>query len=118
MNKATLFRQLIAAPKSRFFRVTLFVAGCVFFGLTASAHAATYYIDYAGGNNSNNGTSTSTPWKSQPYMTNAAGRGGALPTYPLDAGDHFILKGGETWPNPCFPIVPLGPSGDGSHIDY
>jgi hypothetical protein len=60
------------------------------------ASAATYYIDWTGGNDSNNGTSTATPWKRHPYMATEA------VTYTHAAGDRFIFKGGETWPASCF----------------
>ncbi|HEY3838135.1 MAG TPA: hypothetical protein VGL72_16260, partial [Bryobacteraceae bacterium] len=73
-------------------------------GCAAAAHATTYYIDYASGSNSNSGTSKGSPWKSHPYMQNAAGCAGAPPSYTHVAGDQFIFKGGVTWPAACFPI--------------
>ncbi len=59
--------------------------------LQAPAWGATYYIDYAGGADSNAGTSKTTPWKHQPYMVGFTG------TYTHSAGDIFIFKGGVTW---------------------
>lgn len=59
--------------------------------------AATYYIDFDGGSDSNNGTSTSTPWKRHPWMANEA------VTYTANAGDRFIFKGGVIWTN-SFPL--------------
>jgi hypothetical protein len=65
----------------------------------------TFYIDYASGSNSNNGTSTATPWKTHPYMTHSAGCDSATPpAYSHVAGDAFIFKGGSTWPAACFPM--------------
>jgi hypothetical protein len=61
-----------------------------------SANAATYYIDYNSGNDWNNGTSKSTPWKRHPYMAGWSG------SYSHTAGDRYIFKGGVTWPRPCF----------------
>lgn len=59
-----------------------------------NASAATYYIDWESGNDSNNGTSTNTPWKRHPDMQ---GFGGG--SFTAQPGDRFILKGGVTWPN-------------------
>lgn len=58
-----------------------------------TASAATYYIDFATGNDANNGTSKATPWKTHPAMT-----GSGVAGYVHSAGDHFIFKGGVTWP--------------------
>lgn len=60
--------------------------------------AATYYIDYVGGNDSNNGTSTSAPWKLAPGMN------GFIGAYSHTAGDVFVFKGGVTWPSTAIPI--------------
>ncbi|MDA8155559.1 MAG: hypothetical protein M0Z52_03765, partial [Actinomycetota bacterium] len=40
---------------------------------SSTAWAATFYIDYVNGKDSNNGTSESTPWKHQPYMNGFTG---------------------------------------------
>lgn len=81
------------------------IMSIIFVLCASSIHAQspqTYYIDYAGGSNSNNGTSSSTPWKSHPYMQNAVGCAGAPHAYSHVAGDRFIFKGGVTWPFQCF----------------
>jgi hypothetical protein len=54
--------------------------------------AETYYIDYASGNDSSNGTSRNSPWKHCPSMDSFTGSYSHLP------GDKFVLKGGVTWP--------------------
>ncbi len=77
-----------------------------------SAGAATYYIDFDGGSDANNGQSTATPWKSHPYM--ACRSGGS---YSHTAGDQFIFKGGVTWPKSCFQMS-IGADGTASSIDY
>ncbi|HLV96768.1 MAG TPA: hypothetical protein VKS44_16365, partial [Candidatus Acidoferrales bacterium] len=79
----------------------------------------TYYIDPASGSNANNGTSTSTPWKSHPYMsTSAACTGsGGLPAYTHHAGDKFVWKGGTTVPAACLPLT-ITKSGTSSAVDY
>lgn len=69
------------------------------------AGATTYYISYSSGSNSNNGTAKVTPWKSAPTMQSAAGCAGAPHAYSHSAGDIFIFKQGDSWPNACFDIV-------------
>lgn len=69
-------------------------------GLTVSAlSAATYYIDYQGGSDSNNGTSKSTPWKRHPFMPGFSG------SYTHAAGDDYIFKGGVVWPKEAMPLI-------------
>jgi hypothetical protein len=63
---------------------------------SGSAFAATYYIDYSSGNDSNNGTSKTTPWQHLPGMPGCQGQCSAAAPQP---GDQLILKGGVTWPN-------------------
>ena len=58
-----------------------------------SAKAATYYIDYSSGNDSNNGTSTSTPWQHSPGDPRATGTANRT----LAAGDMVVFKGGVTY---------------------
>ena len=93
----------------------------IFILLIASpCFGATYYIDYTLGDNTNNGTSTSTPWKTHPYMQDVdnctGGVGTAKPTYTHAAGDKFIFKGGETWPGACFQMG-IGVSGTSGNPD-
>src|SRR5690348_10733218 len=91
-----------------------------FAGLPAAAQAGrTFYIDYAGGSNFNNGTSKSTPWKTHPYMQSGSGctESGSAPPYTHLAGDQFIFKGGVTWPAACFEMsIPAG--GTSGASDY
>jgi len=70
----------------------------IFFFACSVSQAATYYISTSG-NDANNGTATSTPWRSQPYMATFSG------TYSHSAGDKFIFKGGDTWTNGYFPMT-------------
>jgi hypothetical protein len=91
-----------------------------FASLSAEAQTAkTYYIDYAGGSNSNSGTSNSAPWKTHPYMqTGGACTGsGSAPAYNHVAGDRFIFKGGATWPAACFGMN-VANGGNSSVQDY
>lgn len=55
---------------------------------------AVYYIDYVAGADTNNGTSTSTPFKHCPWDTGATDT--ALATV-LAAGDFVVFKGGVTY---------------------
>lgn len=83
----------------RLARLSLFLT-CLVVG--SNLFAATYYVDYAGGNDSNSGTSKSSPWQHAPGMN--ACTASCAATSPK-AGDSIILKGGVTWPNAAFPIT-------------
>lgn len=71
------------------------------------ASATTYYISYSSGSNSNSGTSQSAPWKTHPYMQSSAActGSGSAPAYSHAAGDQFVFKQGDSWPNACFDMV-------------
>ena len=58
-----------------------------------AAYSATYYVDYVGGDDSNNGISTSTPWKHCPGDMDATGNADII----LSAGDTIVFKGGTTY---------------------
>ncbi len=62
----------------------------ILFGLliiTSINSQTTYYIDATNGNDANNGTSTSTAWKSIDQVNEQA----------YIAGDHILFKKGEIW---------------------
>ena len=63
-----------------------------------SAGAATYYTSYSTGSDANNGSSTSLATKNPPFAANYSG------SISMVNGDVNILKGGDPWPNPTFPI--------------
>ena len=88
-------------------KLSLLVMLVVFFLFAGCASATTYYISYSSGSNTNNGTSKSTPWKTHPYMQATAGctGNGSAPSYSHSAGDQFVFKQGESWPNACFDMV-------------
>ncbi len=69
---------------------------------SGSAWALIYYADITGGNDASAGTSTGTAWKHIPGMQTCAG---VCASHAKVAGNTYILKGGETWPNANFPIV-------------
>ena len=56
-----------------------------------AARAATYYVDYSTGNDTNNGTSTSSPWQHCP------GDWAATATNSLNPGDTVKFKGGGVY---------------------
>jgi hypothetical protein len=55
---------------------------------------ATYYADHSGGSDTNNGMSTTNPWKHVPGMSGCSGTCATTNALP---GDTFVFKGGETW---------------------
>jgi hypothetical protein len=65
--------------------------------IAAPCFGATYYVDFVGGSDAHAGTATGTAWKLAPGMS------GFSATYTHVAGDHFILKGGVTWPFVALP---------------
>jgi hypothetical protein len=65
--------------------------GCAL--IAGHAFATTYYVA-ANGSDSNNGTSTSTPWQHAPGMTGCSGN---CASKTPQAGDKFILRGGDAW---------------------
>jgi hypothetical protein len=71
----------------------------------------TFYVDYEGGSESNSGESTGAAWKRAPGMQ------GFTHSYTHKAGDHFIFKGGVTWPKGVFPFV-IAHSGEAGNEDY
>lgn len=76
------------------------------------ASGATYFIDFVGGSDANNGTSTGTAWKRHPYMATWAG------SYSHSAGDQFKFKGGVTWPASCFQMTAAAGGSVGAGNDY
>src|SRR6266849_6576900 len=102
-----------------YFLFALISALIGFANLPAAAQSGrTFYIDYAGGSNSNAGTKAS-PWKTHTYMqTGSACTGsGSAPGYSHQAGDQFIFKGGVTWPAACF-VFGITHGGTSSVQDY
>jgi hypothetical protein len=83
--------------------------------LTArAAVAATYYVDYVGGSDANNGTSKTTPWQHAPGMQTCTS---VCASTTINAGDSIILKGGVRWPNASFKWnLPSGSSGSPTYI--
>lgn len=105
--------RVISMAKRDSFNKFLGIALILFFGLFGLAKiswAATYYIDYATGADTNNGTSKSTPWKLHPYMPGFNG------SYSHVPGDVFVFKGGVTWPATTMPLT-IAASGSAGNID-
>jgi hypothetical protein len=74
------------------------------------AAATTYYIDFAGGSDSNSGTSKTAPWQRAPGMQ------GATAAYTHVVGDVFVFKGGVMWPGTALPLR-INYSGSPGNID-
>lgn len=89
----------------------LFVAGSVFLLVSVNALAGTYYIDCAGGSDSQSGTSQAAAWLHHPYMVGFNGH------YAHSAGDQFYFKGGVTCPNSYFPLT-VANGGSSTTSDY
>src|SRR5690349_14912344 len=101
MNQTFRSSHLLTRLAAGIVLVGLLAAGIGLSGIMpASAAASTYYIDCAGGSDANNGTSTSTPWRT---FANVNSR-------TLVAGDSVLLKRGAT----CSGIGSLIPQGAGT----
>jgi hypothetical protein len=75
---------------------TIYKIVMLFFLLVPSQVCAqTYYIDYVGGNETNAGTSTGTPWKYCPGDDRITGS--STNDHTPEAGDIFIFKGGVVY---------------------
>ncbi|MHA0856880.1 carbohydrate binding domain-containing protein [Paenibacillus sp. CMAA1364] len=69
----------------------MFVCGVIFFAVAASA--ATYYVDQAGGNDSNSGTQTTTAWKTLDKVNSIT----------FQPGDQILFKRGQAWTGRLWP---------------
>ena len=74
------------------FKVGNITAGV--FAISLCCHAANYYVDYAGGNDNNNGTSQTTAWMHCPEDGQATGTAAST---SLQSGDTVIFKGGVSY---------------------
>jgi parallel beta-helix repeat protein len=70
------------------------VVGAVCMVLTAPAWAATYYVDFAGGNNAADGTTPQAAWKHSPGDKNATDKPKSA---KLEPGDTLVFKGGVAY---------------------
>ncbi len=81
--------------------------------LAYPAMAATYYIDFSSGADTNSGTTKAAPWKHAPGMNGCANNCAAHKPAP---GDVFTFKGGVTWTG-SFPWTLSGGSA-GNPVTY
>ncbi|MFO1497476.1 MAG: hypothetical protein U1G07_03605 [Verrucomicrobiota bacterium] len=89
------------------------LAGVITLLVAHAATAGTFYIDFKGGSDSNDGLSKSKAWQRHPFMKGFGGR------YNHSAGDRFIFKGGVTWPSECFQLrIAAGGANDQSRDYY
>jgi len=94
----------------RIISLGIIFGGVLFFA--KATFAATYYIDYLSGNDSNSGLSKSVPWQRHPYMQGFGG------SYIHQAGDQFLFKGEVAWPSATLPLRICGVGGTGGNYDY
>jgi len=92
--------------------ISRWVIGLAALVTTGTASAATYYIDYVSGLDTNAGTTKTTPWQRVPGMNGFAG------TYTHQAGDIFIFKGGVRWPVAAYPWKVANSGQNGSPDTY
>lgn len=72
----------------------LFILACLLLALAMPSFATTYFVDFSGGADSNNGTTKGTPWKHVKGMTGCTGT--CSSTTPV-SGDTITFKGGVIW---------------------
>lgn len=80
--------------------------------LSLAAQAATYYVDYANGSDTNAGTKVS-PWQRAPGMRGCAN---ICASTTVNAGDSIILKGCVSWLNAVAPWRPTYSGTNGSPV--
>lgn len=79
---------------------------CLLACLTAPAFAASYYVSSSGGSDSNNGTSTGTPWLTLSHVN----------AQSFSAGDTVYFKRGDTWSGDQ--LIPPSPGSSGNPISF
>jgi hypothetical protein len=77
----------------------MLMLSAIFFSAKSTA-ATTHYVA-SNGSDSNAGTTETAPWAHLPGMRTASGTAGS---YTPVAGDTFILRGCDSWPNASFDI--------------
>jgi hypothetical protein len=90
MFKRSEFKREVKPSPRRVLEFTAVLCSLAFFavGATAKAHAATYYVDSVGGNDSSvSPTSSSTPWQTIAKVNSSS----------FNPGDQILFKRGDTW---------------------
>lgn len=88
---------------TKFIFIFVFLVGGFLFAKTASAEI--YYVDNTGGLDTNDGLSTTAPWKTVTKVNGVV----------FSAGDSILFKGGETW---ATQLKPSASGADENHITY
>jgi hypothetical protein len=101
----------------RRFLILTALAAIASFGARTAQAGGNYYIDCAGGNDNNNGTSTASPWKHHPNMVGSPYSGAGIAAYAQGSSDKFYFKGGVSCPGSMFPIS-TGGSGVAGNVYY
>jgi hypothetical protein len=91
-----------------------FIVICILL-LVSPVLATTWYVDYSGGANTNNGITTATPFKHCPGDANA---NGAAASTALHAGDRVIFKGGIIYSGTINTSWSGSGDGDASRVIY
>lgn len=76
-------------------------------GANCGGSPSTYYISSSIGSDSNNGTSTTTPWAHHPWDSNKTGNASCS----LQAGDTVIMRQGDVWYNDYMTAAQGGSAG-------
>ena len=89
--------------------------------LAVPCFAATYYVDFQGGNDQNNGTSQATAWQTLPGTQTGNGQsgyrnsawGGISSSNRIKPGDTIILKSGSTYSSALGGCIHMGADSSG-----
>jgi hypothetical protein len=95
--------------------VTSLVLVLALFCSVVPIKATTYYVDFATGADTNNGTSKGSPWKFAPGMSSCAN---ICASVTLVASDNVIFKGGVTWSSGWYPWTLAFSGSAGNPISY
>ncbi len=102
---------LIDRAMLRWLSLVLICAVCI------GAEATTYYVDATSGIDTNNGTSTSTAWKTIAKVNGYSNKGSTSATPRLNAGDSVLFKKGEIWREKLY-IQYISGTSDTSRITF
>ncbi len=90
LNKSLSGNNVIFAPLKHITALCAVIIIALFIALSPLKAAATdYYVDAAGGNDSNNGLTSENAWKTLNKVSN--------PGFAFQPGDQILLKRGEKW---------------------
>ena len=104
--------------RSAFFRLgPSTLVGLAISAVALHAHATTYYVSSALGDDANDGKSKATAWAHAPGMRSATGNAAAFGPGAA-AGDIFILRGCDVWTDESFPWIVAKDNGWSNNHGY